>query len=216
MGTKVKANVLTETANVLELKENLAENKAAKIANAELSQTEQFKAFIIEAEKSESFKAAEKAAKSELRKFQAELYAKIYAPICEALIKHYFTGANDDEILAEISAYNQDTKNGTILISDESPEKFGENSVNTYNTENKTFFGYLFAPESAAKAARLVNYWVEYRRNIVDSLAAKVATNKANARKKAKAENSAVELLAAKFGMSVEQFNAIMAANMAK
>ena len=45
MGTKIKANVLTDTANVLDVKENLAENKAAKSANAELSQTEQFKAF---------------------------------------------------------------------------------------------------------------------------------------------------------------------------
>ena len=57
---------------------------------------------------------------------------------------------------------------------------------------------------------------LEYRRNIVDSLAAKVKVAKAEKAKAAKAEKSAIELLAAKFNMTVEQFNAVMAANMAK
>ena len=216
MSNKVKANVLTETANVLDVKENLAENKAAKAATAEKSVTEILKDFISGETEKANFLAAESSVKIELRKIQAQMYAKLFAPICESAIKDYFKGANDEVLAAEIAAFNDDTKNATILISPENPETFGENSVNTYSLESRTFYGYIFSPESAAKAARLVNYWLEYRRNIVDSLAAKVAANKANARKKSKAEKSATELLAEKYGVSVEQLNAILAANLAK
>jgi hypothetical protein len=192
--------------------EKISEKKDAE--NLVLSDTEKFKAFISGVENSDAFKAAKKSADLELRKIQANLYAKIYAPICADVLRDYFTGANDDEINGEISAFNSDTKNGTILISPEELEN--ETAISTFATENRNFYGYVFSPESAAKAARLVNYWLEYRRNIVDSLAAKVKVAKATKAKAAKAEKSAVELLAAKFGLSVEQFNAIMAANMAK
>ena len=192
--------------------EKQAEKKTAE--NLEMSDTEKFKAFISGVENSDAFKAAKKSADLELRKIQANLYAKIYAPICADVLRDYFTGANDDEINAEISAFNQDTNNATILISPETIEN--ESATSTFATENRNFYGYIFSPESAAKAARLVNYWLEYRRNIVDSLAAKVKVAKATKAKAAKAEKSATELLAAKFGLSVEQFNAIMAANMAK
>ena len=192
--------------------EKQAEKKTAE--NLVMSDTEKFKAFISGVENSDAFKAAKKSADLELRKIQANLYAKIYAPICADVLRDYFTGANDDEINAEISAFNQDTNNATILISPEAIEN--ETAISTFATENHNFYGYIFSPESAAKAARLVNYWLEYRRNIVDSLAAKVKVAKATKAKAAKAEKSAVELLAAKFGLSVEQFNAIMAANMAK
>lgn len=192
--------------------EKQAEKKTAE--NLVMSDTEKFKAFISGVENSDAFKAAKKSADLELRKIQANLYAKIYAPICADVLRDYFTGANDDEINAEISAFNQDTNNATILISPETIEN--ESAISTFATENRNFYGYIFSPESAAKAARLVNYWLEYRRNIVDSLAAKVKVAKATKAKAAKAEKSATELLAAKFGLSVEQFNAIMAANMAK
>lgn len=192
--------------------EKQAEKKT--VENPVLSDTEKFKAFISGVENSDAFKAAKKSADLELRKIQANLYAKIYAPICADVLRDYFTGANDDEINAEISAFNQDTNNATILISPEAIEN--ESAISTFATENRNFYGYIFSPESAAKAARLVNYWLEYRRNIVDSLAAKVKVAKATKAKAAKAEKSATELLAAKFGLSVEQFNAIMAANMAK
>lgn len=192
--------------------EKQAEKKTAE--NLVMSDTEKFKAFISGVENSDAFKAAKKTADLELRKIQANLYAKIYAPICADVLRDYFTGANDDEINAEISAFNQDTNNATILISPETIEN--ESAISTFATENRNFYGYIFSPESAAKAARLVNYWLEYRRNIVDSLAAKVKVAKATKAKAAKAEKSATELLAAKFGLSVEQFNAIMAANMAK
>ena len=192
--------------------EKQAEKKTAE--NLVMSDTEKFKAFISGIENSDAFKAAKKTADLELRKIQANLYAKIYAPICADVLRDYFTGANDDEINAEISAFNQDTNNATILISPETIEN--ESAISTFATENRNFYGYIFSPESAAKAARLVNYWLEYRRNIVDSLAAKVKVAKATKAKAAKAEKSATELLAAKFGLSVEQFNAIMAANMAK
>ena len=192
--------------------EKQAEKKTAE--NLVMSDTEKFKAFISGVENSDAFKAAKKTADLELRKIQANLYAKIYAPICADVLRDYFTGANDDEIDAEISAFNQDTNNATILISPETIEN--ESAISTFATENRNFYGYIFSPESAAKAARLVNYWLEYRRNIVDSLAAKVKVAKATKAKAAKAEKSATELLAAKFGLSVEQFNAIMAANMAK
>ena len=192
--------------------EKQAEKKT--VENLVMSDTEKFKAFISGVENSDAFKAAKKSADLELRKIQANLYAKIYAPICADVLRDYFTGANDDEINAEISAFNQDTNNATILISPEAIEN--ETAISTFATENRNFYGYIFSPESAAKAARLVNYWLEYRRNIVDSLAAKVKVAKATKAKAAKAEKSAVELLASKFGLSVEQFNAIMAANMAK
>jgi len=192
--------------------EKQAEKKTAE--KLVMSDTEKFKAFISGVENSDAFKAAKKSADLELRKIQANLYAKIYAPICADVLRDYFTGANDDEINAEISAFNQDTNNATILISPETIEN--ESAISTFATENRNFYGYIFSPESAAKAARLVNYWLEYRRNIVDALAAKVKVAKATKAKAAKAEKSATELLAAKFGLSVEQFNAIMAANMAK
>jgi hypothetical protein len=187
-----------------------------KVENSTLSETDKIKAFISAAENSDAFKAAKKSADAELRKLQATLYAKVYAPYCANYLSEYFAGADADEIKAEISQFNNDTANCTILIASESPEKFGENSCTTFATENRNFYGYVFSPESAAKAARLVNYWLEYRRNIVDSLAAKVAAKKATARKAAKAEKSAVELLAEKYGVSVEQLNSILAANLAK
>ena len=200
--------------DAVEIMEKISEKKTAE--NSVLSDTEKFKAFISEAEKSEAFKAAKKAADLELRKIQANLYAKIYAPICADVLRDYFSGANTEEIDAEISAFNEDTKNGTILINPESPEKVEDSAVSTFATENRNFYGYIFSPESAAKAARVVNYWLEYRRNIVDSLAAKVKVAKAEKSKAAKAEKSATELLAAKFGVSVEQLNEILAANLAK
>lgn len=192
--------------------EKQAEKKTAE--NLVMSDTEKFKAFISGVENSDAFKAAKKTADLELRKIQANLYAKIYAPICADVLRDYFTGANDDEINAEISAFNQDTNNATILISPETIEN--ESAISTFATENRNFYGYIFSPESAAKAARLVNYWLEYRRNIVDSLAAKVKVAKATKAKAAKAEKSATELLAAKYGVSIEQLNAILAANLAK
>ena len=192
--------------------EKQAEKKTAE--NLVMSDTEKFKAFISGVENSDAFKAAKKSADLELRKIQANLYAKIYAPICADVLRDYFTGANDDEINAEISAFNQDTNNATILISPETIEN--ESAISTFATENRNFYGYIFSPESAAKAARLVNYWLEYRRNIVDSLAAKVKVAKATKAKAAKAEKSATELLAAKYGVSIEQLNAILAANLAK
>lgn len=192
--------------------EKQAEKKTAE--NLVMSDTEKFKAFISGVENSDAFKAAKKSADLELRKIQANLYAKIYAPICADVLRDYFTGANDDEISAEISAFNQDTNNATILISPETIEN--ESAISTFATENRNFYGYIFSPESAAKAARLVNYWLEYRRNIVDSLAAKVKVAKATKAKAAKAEKSATELLAAKYGVSIEQLNAILAANLAK
>ena len=198
--------------DAVEIMEKISEKKDAE--NLVLSDTEKFKAFISGVENSDDFKAAKKAADLELRKIQANLYAKIYAPICADVLKDYFSGANAEEIDAEILAFNQDTNNATILISPEEIEK--ETAVSTFATENRNFYGYIFSPESAAKAARVVNYWLEYRRNIVDSLAAKVKVAKAEKAKAAKAEKSAIELLAAKFNMTVEQFNAVMAANMAK
>lgn len=211
MATKNYSKVDTRKEAVA-IMEKQAEKKTAE--NLVMSDTEKFKAFISGVENSDAFKAAKKSADLELRKIQANLYAKIYAPICADVLRDYFTGANDDEINAEISAFNQDTNNATILISPEAIEN--ESAISTFATENRNFYGYIFSPESAAKAARLVNYWLEYRRNIVDSLAAKVKVAKATKAKAAKAEKSATELLAAKFGLSVEQFNAIMAANMAK
>jgi len=211
MATKNYSKVDTRK-DAVEIMEKSSEKKTAE--NPVLSDTEKFKAFISGVENSDAFKAAKKSADLELRKIQANLYAKIYAPICADVLRDYFTGANDDEINAEISAFNQDTNNATILISPEELEN--ETAISTFATENRNFYGYIFSPESAAKAARLVNYWLEYRRNIVDSLAAKVKVAKATKAKAAKAEKSATELLAAKFGLSVEQFNAIMAANMAK
>ena len=198
--------------DAVEIMEKISEKKPAE--NPVLSDTEKFKAFISEAEKSEAFKAAKKAADLELRKIQANLYAKIYAPICADVLRDYFAGANDDEINAEISAFNQDTNNATILVSPETIEN--ESAISTFATETRNFYGYIFSPESSAKAARVVNYWLEYRRNIVDSLAAKVKVAKATKAKAAKAEKSATELLAAKFGVSVEQLNEILAANLAK
>jgi len=211
MATKNYSKVDTRK-DAVAIMEKQAEKKTAE--NLVMSDTEKFKAFISGVENSDAFKAAKKSADLELRKIQANLYAKIYAPICADVLRDYFTGANDDEINAEISAFNQDTNNATILISPEAIEN--ETAISTFATENRNFYGYIFSPESAAKAARLVNYWLEYRRNIVDSLAAKVKVAKATKAKAAKAEKSATELLAAKFGLSVEQFNAIMAANMAK
>lgn len=211
MTTKNYSKVDTRKEAVA-IMEKQAEKKTAE--NLVMSDTEKFKAFISGVENSDAFKAAKKSADLELRKIQANLYAKIYAPICADVLRDYFTGANDDEINAEILAFNQDTNNATILISPETIEN--ESAITTFATENRNFYGYIFSPESAAKAARLVNYWLEYRRNIVDSLAAKVKVAKATKAKAAKAEKSATELLAAKFGLSVEQFNAIMAANMAK
>ena len=211
MATKNYSKIDTRK-DAVAIMEKISEKKDAE--NLVLSDTEKFKAFISGVENSDDFKAAKKAADLELRKIQANLYAKIYAPICADVLKDYFSGANAEEIDAEILAFNQDTNNATILISPEEIEK--ETAVTTFATDNRNFYGYIFSPESAAKAARLVNYWLEYRRNIVDSLAAKVKVAKATKAKAAKAEKSATELLAAKFGLSVEQFNAIMAANMAK
>lgn len=211
MATKNYSKVDTRK-DAVEIMEKISEKKDAK--NLVLSDTEKFKSFISGVENTESFKAAKKAADLELRKIQANLYAKIYAPICADVLKDYFSGANAEEIDSEILAFNQDTNNATILISPEEIEK--ETAVTTFATENHNFYGYIFSPESAAKAARVVNYWLEYRRNIVDSLAAKVKVAKAEKAKAAKAEKSAIELLAAKFNMTVEQFNAVMAANMAK
>lgn len=211
MATKNYSKVDTRK-DAVEIMEKISEKKDAE--NLVLSDTEKFKAFISGVENTESFKAAKKAADLELRKIQANLYAKIYAPICADVLKDYFSGANAEEIDSEILAFNQDTNNATILISPEEIEK--ETAVTTFATENRNFYGYIFSPESAAKAARVVNYWLEYRRNIVDSLAAKVKVAKAEKAKAAKAEKSAIELLAAKFNMTVEQFNAVMAANMAK
>lgn len=211
MATKNYSKVDTRK-DAVAIMEKQAEKKTAE--NLVMSDTEKFKAFISGVESSDAFKAAKKSADLELRKIQASLYAKIYAPICADVLRDYFTGANDNEIDAEILAFNQDTNNATILISPEIIEN--ENAISTFATENRNFYGYIFSPESAAKAARLVNYWLEYRRNIVDSLAAKVKVAKATKAKAEKAEKSATELLAAKFGLSVEQFNAIMAANMAK
>lgn len=211
MATKNYSKVDTRK-DAVAIMEKISEKKDAE--NLALSDTEKFKAFISGVENTESFKANKKAADLELRKIQANLYAKIYAPICADVLKDYFDGANAEEIDAEILAFNQDTNNATILISPEEIEK--ETAVTTFATENRNFYGYIFSPESAAKAARVVNYWLEYRRNIVDSLAAKVKVAKAEKAKAAKAEKSAIELLAAKFNMTVEQFNAVMAANMAK
>lgn len=211
MATKNYSKIDTRK-DAVEIMEKISEKKDAE--NLVLSDTEKFKAFISGVENSESFKAAKKSADLELRKIQANLYAKIYAPICADVLKDYFSGANAEEIDAEILAFNQDTNNATILISPEEIEK--ETAVTTFATENRNYFGYIFSPESAAKAARVVNYWLEYRRNIVNSLAAKVKVAKAEKAKAAKAEKSAIELLAAKFNMTVEQFNAVMAANMAK
>lgn len=182
--------------------------------NAIVSDLERFKSIISAEEKTEIFTAEISRAKNQLRKMQAELFAKVYAPICAKVLESYFSGANDEEINAEITAFNTDTKNATILISPEQIEN--ETACDTYTTETRTFYGYTFAPETAAKAARLVNYWLEYRRGIVDSLAAKVKTAKAAKAKAAKAEKSATELLAEKYGVSVEQLNAILAANLAK
>lgn len=198
--------------NAVEIMEKQAEKKTAE--NLVKSDLENFKDFISLEEKTDNFKAEISAAKIELRKMQANLFAKVYAPICAKVINNYFSGANEEEINAEISAFNADTENATILISPEIIE--GENAVTTFATENRNFYGYTFAPETAAKAARLVNYWLEYRRNIVDSLANKVKAAKAAKAKAAKAEKSATELLAEKYGVSVEQLNAILAANLAK
>lgn len=198
--------------NATEIMEKISEKKNAE--NLVKSDLENFKDFISLEEKTDNFKAEISAAKIELRKMQANLFAKVYAPICAKVINNYFSGANDEEINAEISAFNADTENATILISPEIIE--GENAVTTFATENRNFYGYTFAPETAAKAARLVNYWLEYRRNIVDSLANKVKAAKAAKAKAAKAEKSATELLAEKYGVSVEQLNAILAANLAK
>ncbi len=211
MATKNYSKIDTRK-DAVAIMEKISEKKDAE--NLVLSDTEKFKAFISGVENSNDFKAAKKAADLELRKIQANLYAKIYAPICADVLKDYFSGANAEEIDAEILAFNQDTNNATILISPEEIEK--ETAVTTFATDNRNFYGYIFSPESAAKAARVVNYWLEYRRNIVDSLAAKVKVAKAEKAKAAKAEKSAIELLAAKFNMTVEQFNAVMAANMAK
>ena len=211
MATKNYSKVDTRK-DAVEIMEKISEKKDAE--NLVLSDTEKFKAFISGVENTDAFKTAKKAADLELRKIQANLYAKIYAPICADVLKDYFSGANAEEIDAEILAFNQDTNNATILISPEEIEK--ETAVTTFATENRNYYGYIFSPESAAKAARVVNYWLEYRRNIVDSLAAKVKVAKAEKAKAAKAEKSAIELLAAKFNMTVEQFNAVMAANMAK
>lgn len=211
MATKNYSKVDTRK-DAVAIMEKISEKKDAE--NLVLSDTEKFKSFISGVENTESFKAAKKTADLELRKIQANLYAKIYAPICADVLKDYFSGANAEEIDSEILAFNQDTNNATILISPEEIEK--ETAVTTFATENRNFYGYIFSPESAAKAARVVNYWLEYRRNIVDSLAAKVKVAKAEKAKAAKAEKSAIELLAAKFNMTVEQFNAVMAANMAK
>lgn len=213
MATKNYSNVDTRK-DAVEIMEKISEKKTAE--NVEMSDTEKFKCFISECEKSDDFKTAKKSADLEIRKFQAEKYGKIYAPILENVIRNYFDGANAEEINAEISAFNQDTKNGTILISPEDNEKFGDISVTTFATENRNFYGYIFSPESAAKCARVINYWLEYRRNIVDSLAAKVKVNKANERNAAKKEKSAFELLAEKYNCTVEQLNAILAANLAK
>ncbi len=211
----MKKNLSIDTRkDAVAIMEKQAETKPA--ATAEKSVTEILKDFISSETETEIFKTRENIVKNELRKLQAEKYSKLFAPLCESAITNYFAGANEEEIAAEINQFNIDTKNVTLLISDENPEKFGENSVNTYSLENKTYFAYLFAAESPAKAARLVNYWIEYRKNIADSLAAKVAENKAKARKAAKAEKSATELLAEKYGVSVEQLNAILAANLSK
>lgn len=198
--------------NAVEIMEKQADKKTAE--NLVKSDLENFKEFISECEKSAEFISAKNAANSELRKMQAQLFAKVYAPICNKVISNYFAGANDEEINAEISAFNADTENATILVSPEIIK--GENAVTTFATENRNFYGYTFAPETAAKAARLVNYWLDYRRNIVDSLANKVKAAKAAKAKAAKAEKSATELLAEKYGVSIEQLNAILAANLAK
>lgn len=211
MATKNYSKVDTRK-DAVAIMEKMSEKKTAD--NVVMSDTEKFKAFISNVENSDNFKAAKKAADLDLRKIQAEKYAKIYAPICADVLRDYFDGANSEEIDAEISAFSKDTKNATLLLSPEIID--GENSVSTIATENRNFFAYIFSPESAAKAARLVNYWLEYRRNIVDSLASKVKVAKAAKAKAAKAEKSATELLAEKYGVSVEQLNAILAANLAK
>ena len=216
MSTKVKANVLANTANVMDSIESAKGNKQFKAENAEVSTTELLKGMITAATESDSFKKAENSVKTELRKIQSEFYGKLFAPICFASIREFFAGANDDVLNAEISAFENDTKNATILLTTDAPEIFGDSAVVTYSLENKTYFGYQFAPESPAKAARLVNYWIEYRKNIADSLAAKVANRKATERKEKKAENNALEILAKKYGVSVEQLAVILSANAAK
>lgn len=216
MSTKVKANVLANTANVMDSVESAKENKDFKAANAEKSVTEILKDFITGETEKDSFKDSESIVKNELRKIQAEKYGKLFAPVCANSIRNYFGDAAEEVLNAEISAFENDTKNATVLLTTDAPEIFGDSAVVTYSLENKTYFGYQFAPESPAKAARLVNYWIEYRKNIADSLAAKVANKKATERKEKKAENNALEILAKKYGVSVEQLAVILAANAAK
>ena len=216
MSTKVKANILTESANVMDSIESAQENKDFKAANAEKSVTEILKDFISGETEKEVFKTGENSVKSELRKIQAEKFGKLFAPVCAAAIRNYFGDAAEDVLNVEISAFENDTKNATILLTTDAPEIFGDSAVVTYSLENKTYFGYQFAPESPAKAARLVNYWIDYRKNIADSLAAKVANKKATERKEKKAESNALEILAKKYGVTVKQLAVILAANAAK
>ena len=106
MATKNYSKVDTRK-DAVEIMEKISEKKDAE--NLVLSDTEKFKAFISGVENTDAFKAAKKSADLELRKIQANLYAKIYAPICADVLKDYFSGANAEEIDAEILAFNQDT-----------------------------------------------------------------------------------------------------------